>query len=164
MALVTEDGTGKSDAESYCSVAAADARHTALGNSSWTGDDTAKEQALRKATQFIEGLYRQRWKGSRSTRDQALSWPRYGAIVGGWDVRSTVVPTEVANATADLAVKALSAELAPDLERAVIREKVGPLETEYSEYSSDVKRFRAAEMMLAPFVKGGGINAMLVRT
>ena len=55
MALVHEDGTGKTDAESYCSVTFADARHTAFGNSTWTGADAVKEAALRKAIQLKPG-------------------------------------------------------------------------------------------------------------
>ena len=163
MTLIVENGTGLSTAESYISVADADARHTALGNTAWTGDDATKEKALRRATQHMEGAYRQRWRGTRLLRAQALSWPRYGAEVDGWAIESTVVPTEVANACADLAVKALTDELAADQTRAVIREKVGPIETEYSAYSSQATRYTAIDMTLAPFMKGGGAMVGLIR-
>lgn len=163
MALVVEDGTGLSNADSYCSVADADARHTALGNAAWNGTDAAKEAALRRATEYLEGAHRQTWKGTKLLRDQALSWPRYGATVDGWDVSSTIVPAQIRNATADLALRALSDDLAPDLERAVIRERVGPLETEYSASSPQAKRYRAVAAMLAPFLKGSSAMATLVR-
>lgn len=149
-------------AEAYVSVADADARQTSLGITAWTGTDAAKEAALRRATAFMEQRYRTRWKGTKLYRSQALSWPRYGAIVDSWDVDSTIVPTDVANACADLAVTALSETLNAAQERAVIREKVGPLETEYDPYSSQAKRYPAIDQMLAPYLQGGG-RARLLR-
>jgi len=165
VALVVEDGTGLATAESYISVADADTRRTNLGaDATWTAATTAeKEEALRAATEYMEGSFRQSWKGTKLTRDQALSWPRYGATVDGYTVDSDVVPGEVANACADLALKSLGEDLTPDLERAVIREKVGPLETEYDRASPQAKRFRAVANMLAPFLKGSSAMATLVR-
>lgn len=163
MALVVEDGTGLSNAESFISVADANARHTAFGNTAWTGADSVKEAALRKATAYMEQAYRSEWRGTKLLRDQALSWPRYGAVVDGWTVESTLVPTEVANACADLALRALADDLNEDLTRAVIREKVGPLETEYSAFSPQSVRYRAIDMALAPYLRGGSMNARVVR-
>lgn len=164
MTLIVETGAGLTTAESYISVADADARHTALGNTAWTGLDAVKEQALRRATQHMEGAYRQRWRGTRLMRAQALSWPRYGAVVDGWAVESTVVPIEVANACADLALRALTDTLAADLTRSVVREKVGPIETEYDRYSPASTRFLAVDMALAPYLMGGAAVCSLVRT
>lgn len=163
MTLIVETGTGSATAESFCSVADADARHTAFGNTAWTGTDADKEAALRRATAFLEQRYRSNWKGTKLYRAQALSWPRYGAIVDGWDIESTVVPEEVKNACADLAVKALTTDLNADLTRAVIREKVGPLETEYSEHSPQSTRYVSIDQALSPFLRGGGASVRLVR-
>lgn len=163
MALTVETGAGLAGAESYISVADADTRHSNLGNTDWTGTDAEKEAALRKATEYLEQAYRQRWRGTKLFRAQALSWPRYGATVDGYDLDSDEVPADIANACADLALRALTDTLAPDLTRAVIREKVGPLETEYSEASPQSTRFRAIDMALSPYLKGGAMNAMLVR-
>lgn len=163
MTLVVEDGTGLSTAESYISVADTDTRHTALGNTAWTGTTAAKETALRVATEYMEQVFRQNWKGHRVDYDQALSWPRYGAVVDGFDVLSTIVPTDVANACADLALKSLSETLAPDLERGVKREKVGPLEVEYDTASPQAKRYRAINNALAAYLKGSPVMAGLVR-
>lgn len=163
MALVVETGAGLAGAESYISVADADARHTALGNSAWTGDDSVKEAALRKATEYMEQAFRSRWSGVRRTGTQALSWPRAYVLVDGYGVESDVVPSIVANACADLALKALSEDLNADLERAVVRKKVGPLETEYDRASPQSKRYRAVDMALAPYLKGSSAMATLVR-
>lgn len=165
MSLIVEDGTGLSTAESYVSVAAADTRMTALGLTNWgTLSTTEKEQALRRSTQHMLRAYRGRWKGTRVTSTQALDWPRYiPDMVDGHPVLSSVVPTDIANACADLALKAAAGDLAPDLERAVIRKKVGPLETEYSPHSPQATRYRAIDMALAPYIKGSSAMATLVR-
>lgn len=163
MALIVENGTGLATAESYCSVADADARASAFGNTAWTGTDAAKEAALRRATAFMEQRYRGNWKGTKLFRAQALSWPRYGAVVDGWNVDSNIVPAEIRNACADLAVKALTVELNADQTRAIIREKVGPLETEYSEYSPQGTRFVSIDQALSPYLMGAGANVRLMR-
>lgn len=164
MALVVEDGTGLATAESFISVADADTRHSNLGNSAWADLSTAaKEQALRKSTIYMEGAFRERWKGTRLLRAQALSWPRYGAVVDGYVLDSNYVPAEVANACADLALTASTQELNPAQTRAVIREKVGPLETEYSTASPQGTRYVAITAGLAAFLKGTGAVAGLVR-
>lgn len=164
MALIVEDGTGLATAESFISVADASARQAALGNTNWaTLTETEMEQALRRATAYMEQAYRQSWKGTRLYRDQALSWPRYGAVVDGYDLNSDYVPADVANACADLAFKAAADDLAPDLERGIKREKVGPLETEFDTLSPQATRYRAADMALAPYLKGSSAMAMLVR-
>ena len=54
MAFVTEDGTGLAEANSYVSVAEADAYHADRGNAAWIGEDSAKQSALIKATDYLE--------------------------------------------------------------------------------------------------------------
>lgn len=165
MALTVETGAGLANAESFVSVSNADARATALGNAAWLALATTalKEEALRRATVYMEQAYRSRWKGQRVVSMQALSWPRYDVCVDGFSVESNIVPTDIANACADLAFKAATAELAPDLERGVVREKVGPIETEYDAYSPQQTRFRAIDLMLAPYLSGGSGMARIER-
>lgn len=165
MALIVENGTGLSTAESYVSVAAADTRLAALGLTNWATLTTAeKEQALRRSTNYLEQAYRSRWKGNRHTVAQALAWPRNGVVVDDFVViASTIVPPEVANACADLAFKAAAGDLNADLDRAIVREKVGPLETEYSQHSPQSVRYRVIDMTLAPFLCGASAMASLVR-
>ena len=164
MTLIVEDGTGLSTAESFISVAGADVRHSATGMTNWaTLTTTEKEQALRRATIYMEQRYRERWKGTRLLRAQALSWPRYGAEVDGFALDSNYVPTDVANACADLALKAAAGDLAPDLTRGIVREKVGPLETEFDRYSPQSTRYVSIDGTLAAYLKGSSAMAMLVR-
>lgn len=168
MALIVEDGSGRADSESYISVADATTRHANLGNAAWAAaaSDTVREQALRNATRYMVQAYRQRWVGNRVKVNppQALDWPRYGVEVDGFPVHYDIVPADIANACADLALKALAGELAPDLTQLVTREKVGPIETDYSHGSPQFKRYRAIDMMLAPYLSSGPGMARLVRS
>lgn len=164
MALLVETGSGSASAESYASVSQADVRLAALGNTLWaTMSEAEKEQALRRSTTFMEQAYRLRWKGTRLTRAQALSWPRYGVIADTYCIESTLVPGDVVNACIDLAFKAAGGDLAPDKTRVAIREKVGPIETEYSPYSPQLAEYVAIERTLSPYLKGGAGMASLVR-
>lgn len=164
MALVTEDGSAKADAESYATVAAADTRLAAQGLTNWaTLTTTEREQALRRATNYMTQAYRTRWSGLRTTATQALDWPRYDVCVDRWAIASNVVPPEVVGACIDLAFKAAAGDLAEDLTRGVVREKVGPLETEYDPNSPQSVRYRSIDMALAPFLTRAGASATLVR-
>jgi hypothetical protein len=164
VALIVEDGTGKADAESYVSVADADTRQANLGNTNWATLLTAeKEQALRRATLYIEQAYRERWTGYRLHKAQALSWPRWNVWVDGYPVDTDIVPPDVAHVCADLALKAAAGDLAPDLTRGIVRKKVGPLETEFDRFSPQSTRYRAIDMALSPYLKGSSAMASLVR-
>ena len=131
MALVVEDGTGRADAESYCSVAHADAYFAARGLTSWDGSDAHKEGLLRKATDYMKARYGHQWKGTRINSTQALDWPRYDVIAWGYSVDSASVPTDVKNACAEFAHRANTQDLWADRTRATKREKVDVIEVEY---------------------------------
>lgn len=175
MAIVVEDGTAKSDAESYASVADADTYLAARGYTLWANEmsEAEKEQALRRATDYMEQAYTTRWTGYRKTTTQALVWPRYDVPRPDvYDGRLTsyveddVVPVEVRNACCLLAFKSASGELAPDLDQPVIEETVGPITVRYQPGSRQFKKFRAIDMMLSMYLKdgGGGSSVRVVRS
>ena len=163
MALIVEDGTGLSNAESYLSVADADTYHASLGTTAWTGANSVKEAALRKATRHLDGTYRHRWPGVRVNSSQALDWPRAGAewsdsgngssLVYGsvYAIPSDSVPQAVKDATAELAVRALSETLAPDQDRsnAVKKVKLGPIEKEFMDGAPGTKARPQITMILS---------------
>ena len=165
MSLIVEDGTGKADAESFISLADATTRHSNLGNTAWAdaASDSVREAALRRATIYMQQAYRERWLGYKRHKEQALAWPRWSVVVDEFWVDTESVPADVANACADLALRALTSDLNADLSRGVVRKKIGPLETEYDPHSPQATRFRAIDMMLAPYLKGSSANAQLVR-
>lgn len=170
MALETETGAGSATAESFCSVADADAYHAGRGATLWaTITTTEKEQALRRATDYMGQTYRLRWSGYRKTDSQALDWPRYNAVkpdstVGRFMAyySDSIVPTEVRNACAELALKAAGGELLADVGQAVTERTVGPITTKFAPGSVAVKRYPAVDRLLAPLLADGG-NSSSVR-
>jgi hypothetical protein len=160
MSLITETGTGSATSESYCSLADANAYHLARGNTTWFSTDPLitdanKEEALRRATDFMEQVYRLNWYGYRVNSTQALSWPRYEVPRADYNAYydSNIVPTEVRNACAELALKAAGGDLSPDLAQRVVREKIDVLEVEYDKNSVQYTVYRAINNMLAPLLE-----------
>lgn len=150
MALTIEDGTIVAGAESYVSAADATTYHGNRGNTAWTGTDAVKEAALRKAAQYLDGHYRNRFKGQPVyPTTQPMAWPRagvrllngpqeyYGAVPSFYDVEYsgylaiTTIPQRLKDAQCELALIALSADLAPSVSAGIKREKIDVLETEY---------------------------------
>lgn len=151
MTLIVETGTGASNSEAYCSVDTATNYHAIRGNSTWALLTQAQmEEALRRATDFIEQRYAMSWQGWRVSSSQALAWPRSGVVYDGVSVSSSIIPQSLINATAELALRAAAGELEEDLTRGVLREKVGALEVEYDAKSPERKRYIAVENMLKP--------------
>lgn len=164
MSLIVEDGTGLANAESYISVAAADTRHSNNGMTNWATLQTSdKEAALRRATNFMEQAFRERWKGMRLHKGQALSWPRWNLLVDGYPVDPNSIPAEVASACADLALKAASGDLNADLTQMVVEKGVGPLRKVFNRNSPERTRYPSIEMALAPFLTSTGANVQTVR-
>jgi len=164
MALITEDGTAKADAESYCSVAAADAHHEARGMTNWASlSTTEKEQALRRATDYMTQTYGPLWAGLRSLPTQALDWPRSGCprpeiFQGFW--APTEMPPALIKGCAELALRAAAGELLGDQGREVIEQTVGPITTKYAQGSPQAKRYAAVDALLAPLMlapRGSGV-------
>lgn len=167
--LIVEDGTGLADANGYISVTDADAFFTARADAAWTGSSAAKEAAIIRATDYIEGRFGGRARGSRLTETQALAFPReefdhpeLGVISG--------VPAQVARACALFAKRALTVDLDPDpvrdaSGRVVVAktEKVGPITetTGYLQGASAAPEYPAADRLMRPFLIGGGARRVI---
>lgn len=139
MALIVEDGTGLTTAESYLSVDDADTYHTAYGAPAlWTAATTGeKETALRIATRYLDAAYQMRWKGKRTNETQRLAWPRSSVYdQDGYLIDDDDLPLALEDATAIAALKHVEGvALLPDLtsNSSIVAEskKVGPLEISY---------------------------------
>lgn len=110
MTLIVETGSGSSTAESYLSVADADAFHAKAGDpAAWaSATTTEKEIALRQATQYIDDRYARQWRGHRVQQAQALRWPRYGdADDDGFALDGTSIPQKLKDAVATVALEIL---------------------------------------------------------
>lgn len=161
MAIIVEDGSGLSTAESYLSVADCGTYHTNRGNAAWTGADSAKEIALRKATQYLDAVYGRSFQGTRVTVTQALAFPRYDVEIDGFVLTSTTIPQKLKDATAELAVRALTEDLLADQDTPGSIESesvtVGPISTSttYAGGRAQQAAYPYVEALIAELIGGG---------
>jgi hypothetical protein len=181
LTLVKEDGSGKSDANSYADVADGDACFEGhLYASAWTAatSDT-KAAALVMATRLIDAQFQ--FNGFRANEAQALQWPRercpdpdaslLSASVLGWVgdnfVEPDLVPSGVVRATCEMARELIIEDrtLAPPGEG--IQTAInGSVTTKYSKSDTRPILSHVAQAMLAKYgalIGGGSGNVRLVR-
>lgn len=161
MTLIVEDGSGFSSSNTYGTVAEADdylSRYEISSNTlTWSSlVDDDKEKYLIQATAELDGMYRLRFKGSKTSSIQALEFPRYGVYnLSGYAVDSNSVPSKIKYAIFEIA-KRLSegTDIRPDLDRAgaIKRKKVGPLETEYFDGAYNQTFFQKINDLIKDFV------------
>jgi hypothetical protein len=163
MALVVEDGTGKSTANTYVTLTEFETYHELRGNSEVEdATDDENEQALVRAADYLNTL---RWKGEKYSETQALSWPRaYVYDEDGNEVDEESVPAAVKNAQMEAALRELTpGTLIPDLSHGgkIKRRKIEGIETEY---------FGGAGGTTFPLIKGllkglmnSGVSIEIVR-
>ena len=164
MAFVVEDGTGKSNANSYLSVADADTYQSNRSNATWAALSTAdKEVALIKATDWIEASFKVRWLGYRINNSMSLSWPRYDVDYDGYVIAATAVPAQIQDVTAIMGYEASQAELftnvAADARNLThLSQSAGPVSQtkSYQGSSMTAKRFTQAEKIVAQLLISAG--------
>lgn len=142
MALVLEDGTGLTNAESYVDVDYVDAYFLKRGITEWAGL-TNREQLIIRAMDYIENNYT--YQGTKLLSTQSLQFPR---LING----ETVYPIALKNAVCELALKANSGDLLQDTGKITIREKVGALEVEYDSNQDDLTSYNYVNKLLAPYL------------
>lgn len=156
MSLIVEDGTGKSDADSYDTVANASVYHAAYGNTEWAdAAEAAQEIAMRQAFRYQNVSYD--WEAVKTTSTQSGAWPRTGATdASGYLIAPDAIPNQVKQAQYELALKALSESLLSDVsgEDKLSRVKVDVIEVEYSPATGSQKRYAMADNLLRAFVLG----------
>ena len=103
MALVVEDGAGKSDADSYVSLAGARALAAGYGLT-LPADDTEAEVALRNGAVYV-GLQEPAMCGRRVSASQSLAYPRQGVSLYGFALAPDVIPPQVIHAQIAAAVE-----------------------------------------------------------
>jgi hypothetical protein len=161
VALVVEDGTGKTDSNSYCGLA--DARAYALDREvTLPASDAVLSPMLVKATDFIES-YEARFPGMRMSELQALAWPRKSATIYGYPIAENAIHAQLKKATYEAVIALyLGVDLQPTGQNAksfaaVRKEKVGPLEQEYAiDSGSYYPVLVAVDNAIAPLLMGGG--------
>ena len=151
MAIVVEDGTGSNPlANSYVSEAdlttyASDRGITIAGTAS---------QLLLLSMDTIET---RSYQGSKTDKDQPLSWPRSGVVVNGESIASDEIPDDLKTAQI---VTALSVDAGVNpmgqIDPAVKREKVDVIEVEYRDNAVSRSFDPKINAYLAPFLAFGG--------
>ena len=105
-------------ADFYGTVVGADAYHLARGNTTWTGDNTAKEVALLRGSEYVDTTFRSDFPGEKTgERAQVREWPRSWADdADGNALDPDEIPIEVENATYEAALRELTSPgaLQPD--------------------------------------------------
>ena len=135
MALITEDGTGKPDSESYATAAEL-VSYAANYGVTVPATVEAQEALLRRAALQMQVMG---WKGRKASAAQALAWPRYGAEVDGEILPSTYIPARIQYGQMALALEIHADDIDPPALRtgAVIKERVeGAVEVQYAELSN----------------------------
>jgi len=160
MALIIENGTGVSGAVSFVTVEEARAFAEFRG-ATLPATDPSVEVLLVKAGDYLLGL-EHFFQGYRSTGTQRLPFPRADVYLpGGYSVPLNHIPALLKEAQIQLAIEGVSRDIRPTGDgREVIREKVGPLETEYTAGAGGTVQpvFNKVWDLLLPLMKnqGGG--------
>lgn len=164
MALIVEDGTGMSDAESYLSVADISAVLARTGeDAAWLAlaSDTVREQVARKAMRALEN--ERTFRGEKKTQGQALEWPRDDAEDDdGYLYANTEIPAKLKEALALLCAAAAvpGTDLQPTVtqpgrvQQKSIRVGKIAIATAYEGSQSQVTFHRKVESLLSELVEG----------
>lgn len=160
MALTVETGEGLAAAESYNSLAEIAAYAAARGLTFAISPEEPAEQAARRATTWLDAIYRPMWPGrKRMLRAQALEWPRVDATDINCDaIDYASVPAEVKAAHCEAAIreKASPGSLSPDFVAAnqVTSEKVGPIAVTYSDRAMTAEDSRPIATVIDDILSG----------
>jgi hypothetical protein len=164
MTLTVEDGTGVANADSY--IGLIPAKNYAISRGlSFAGADSIIEQNLRVAFDYVESFAGQ-FVGLPTVLGQVLQWPRSGVFLNGVELSSTTIPLSLqyAQVQAALAINAGFNPLATGSGTPfVVREKVGPLETQYSESvsTSGLPILRGFAALIGQFLVTSGAGSLL---
>ena len=157
--IVVEDGTGKTDSNSYVSEAEL-ATYAADRGVTIAGTDAI---LLIQAMDYIE---QQPFKGTKGSDEQALQWPRWGVVIDGYYIDTDEIPQLLKDSQMEVAlgVDAGNNPLATE-ERATKREKVDVIEVEYMDGARNTTYLAAAESKLSKLLTNGsrGISATAIR-
>lgn len=159
MAFLVEDGTGVEFANATTTVEFCDAYHSDRGNATWTGTTAAKQNAIVRATDFMERRWGPFLKGQREFWDiDGLSFPR--TFLYDRDGRLVEdVPIKWQQACAEYALRELvGTTLLPDVSTDTVTsetKKVGPIEiaTSFSTGGTEeIPEYPQADFLVTDYV------------
>lgn len=171
ITITVEDGSIVAGANSFLGVDDMRSYARDRGVELPAGNDAVAAMLLKAMDYLVQ--YREKWKGVLVSSVQPLSWPRDGAyIVESYLWANDAIPQELIYAQAQL-VLAINAgiDLSPNVIAGlpIIREKIGPIETEYAAPSTlgstgwQENDFPTVKALLAPLLNPGGFSLRSVR-
>lgn len=166
MPLIVEDGTGVVNANSYIGLVEARELAALRGITLSTVDDELTPQLIVAADRIT--AYESRFTGERVSGEQDLSYPRACSTRYGKSYPSTGIPKELKLAQvmiADYIESGFDVWATPGVE-GIVREKVGPIETEYAQSVATDKEnpyFAQIESILDPLFTPFGANFVISR-
>jgi hypothetical protein len=155
IVLTIETGAIVAGANTFVSQAAVET-YAANRGLTFAGTDDEKAAAIIKAADYLRNELRFKYRGSLKQYDQPLPFPRVGlTIKNGPSVPDTVVPQAIKDAQAELAVRARSTEIQPDLERggAIKSESVDVISVTYMDGASMETVIAVVMGYLAPYLR-----------
>jgi hypothetical protein len=167
--FIVEDGTGKADANAYITEAWADQYWEDHDDSTYAtawSAVTDKEMAIRMATQYLDAIYKERWKGKKKLSTQALSWPRsFVYDRNDYILPNDELPTALMSACAELAIRQENETegLFPDLDEGGVVEaysvKAGPVSesTRWMTGRSEYKQYSLVDGLLDDLLEPRGM-------
>ena len=140
--MILENGSGISNADSYCSIEEADQYNEGRGNIKWLFSiKSEKEASLVRACDYIEKAYGELWLGSKCTETQRLSYPRFGITDSG----KNQIPRWLKEAQCEGALLELedTGILSWDESEGgrLTKEREGEIEKSYTQGPSSVRKF-----------------------
>lgn len=165
MPLIVEDGSVVENANTYVTreeiIAFANTRNIELNLGS-PADESRVDALAIAAMDYLE-TYRGRYKGTEVQPGiQPLSWPRKNVYIGNYLFPSNKVPTDIKSVQCWLSIYInRGVELMPvgNTSAFVKREKIGPIETEYSEAielaAGTLPSMPQVDALLGPYLDGG---------
>jgi len=134
MALVIEDGSIVSGANSYITLAEYRSWANSRGITADLSDAILERYVLRAMDYFEQLLF----IGNKANENQALQWPRTEALIDGYYADATEIPPTVKTALYEaIKVEADGYSELNNQERKTIRERVGDIEVTYASNSEN---------------------------
>ena len=157
--IVVEDGSGKTDSNSYGSEAGL----TTYASDRGIALSGTPAILLIQGMDYIES---QPFKGYKYTDEQALQYPRGNVRLDGYSIATDEIPQLLIDAQYEVAI-GIDGGTNPlaNVERATKSEKVDVIEVEYMDGARDTVYLAAAESKLSKLLKAGsgGISAVAIR-
>jgi len=179
MALIIEDGTVVSGADSWVTVSEWEAYAANYGNTV-TGTEAEKEVMLRKAQRAITTRYT--FKGVEVSALQTTCLPRYWhTLIKGFSVGSDEIPQAFKDAQCEMAwsihegADPLGDRTSSNIQKGALvgdMAKAGPVETEKTDSESSgavgydalsMGNYTAVKSLLAPYLLSGSGQVRLMR-